>query len=125
MRLLRYFIVGGISATVDLSIFIVAVKGFQQNWFFVAICSFFVATTINYMLSVHYIFQSGIRFSKGGEVSLVFLVSGLGLLINQSVLWLLIESTGIDEVLSKILATGTIFFWNYAARSSFIFKAIK
>ena len=114
---------GGLAATVDIGFFTVAVKGFGFNWFLVALCSFTLATVVNYLLSIRYVFESGIRFKKQAEVSLVFLVSGIGLVINQSVLWLLIESAGIDEVLSKLMATGTVFFWNYTARSRVIFKA--
>jgi len=125
MRIVRYFFVGGVAATVDIGIFAVAVKGFGLGWFFVALFSFVLATAVNYLLSVRYVFESGVRFKKKAEVSLVFLVSGIGLFINQCVLWLLIEAAGIDEVLSKLLATGTVFLWNYAARSRYIFKELQ
>lgn len=123
MRLVRYFFVGGLAAAVDIGIFTVAVKGFGFNWFLVALCSFMFATAVNYLLSIRYVFESGARFKKKAEVSLVFVVSGIGLVINQSVLWLLIETVDLDEVLSKLMATGTVFFWNYTARNHFIFKA--
>lgn len=116
---------GGLAAAVDIGIFTVAVKGFGFDWFLVALCSFTLATTVNYLLSIRYVFDSGVRFKKRAEVSLVFLISGIGLVLNQSVLWLLIETAGIDEVLSKLMATGTIFFWNYTARSRFIFKTMR
>jgi putative flippase GtrA len=125
MRIVRYFFVGGVAAAVDIGIFTVAVKGFGFDWFFVALVSFLLATAVNYLLSIRYVFKSGVRFKKQAEVSLVFLVSGIGLVINQSVLWLLIETAGIDEVLSKLMATGTVFLWNYMARSRFIFKALQ
>ena len=125
MKLVRYFFVGGAAAAVDIGIFTVAVKGFGLDWFFVALVSFLLATAVNYLLSIRYVFESGVRFKKQAEVSLVFLVSGIGLVINQSVLWLLIEPAGIDEVLSKLMATGTVFLWNYMARSRFIFKALQ
>ncbi len=122
MKVIRYFCVGGTAAAVDIGFFAVSVKVFQFNWFFVALLSFVLATVLNYLLSIRYVFESGIRFKKQVEVSLVFLVSGIGLVINLTVLWLLIETSGMDEVLSKLIATGTVFFWNYTARSRFIFK---
>lgn len=125
MKIIRYFFVGGVAAAIDMGIFTAAVKGFGFDWFFVALFSFVLATAINYVLSIRYVFESGVRFKSQTEVPLVFLVSGIGLIINQSVLWLLIKTAGIDEVLSKIITTGTIFSWNYMARSRFIFKALQ
>ena len=125
MKIFRYFFVGGVAAAVDIGIFAVAVKGFGLDWFFVALLSFMVATTINYKLSIRYVFESGVRFHKQAEVSLVFLVSGMGLVLNQSTLWLLIEMLDIDQVLSKLLATVAVFLCNYTARSRFIFKALQ
>jgi len=125
MRVVRYFFVGGIAAAIDIGIFGVAVKILKFDWFVVALCSFVIATAVNYMLSIRYVFESGIRFTRQAEVSLVFLVSGVGLVVNQSVLWLLIEAVNLDEVLSKLVATGTVFLWNYTSRSLFIFKRLE
>ena len=122
MKLLRYSFVGGVAAAVDLGIFIVGVRVLEFAWFFVAISSFILATAVNYLLSIRCLFDSGVRFRTRTEVSLVFLVSGIGLVVTQSVLWLLIETAGIEEVVSKCLATGTVFAWNYAARSRYIFR---
>ena len=125
MKIVRYFFVGSAATVVDIGIFTVAVKGFGFDWFFVALFSFVLATATNYLLSIRYVFKSGVRFKKQAEVSLVILVSGIGLVINQSVLWLLIEMAGIDEALSKLMATGTVFLWNYMVRSRFIFRALQ
>jgi putative flippase GtrA len=125
MKIVRYFFVGGAAAAVDIGIFTVAVKGLQFDWFFVALFSFVLATAVNYVLSTRYVFESGVRFKKQAEISLVFLVSGIGLVINQSVLWLLIEVANLEEVLSKVMATGAVFAWNYTARSRYIFKSFQ
>ena len=125
MKIVRYFFVGFVAASVDIGIFTVAVKGFGFDWFFVALFSFALATLANYLLSVRYVFESGVRFKKRVEMSLVFLVSGIALTINQSFLWLLIERANINEVLSKLIASASVFLWNYAARSRFIFKALQ
>ena len=125
MKIVRYFFVGFMAAAVDIGIFTVAVQGFGFDWFFVALFSFALATLANYLLSVRYVFESGVRFKKRAEMSLVFLVSGIALTINQSFLWLLIETADINEVLSKLIASVSVFLWNYAARSRFIFKALR
>jgi len=114
-----------VAGVVDIDIFTVAVKWLGFDWFYVALLSFALATAVNYVLSIRYVFKSGVRFKKQSEVSLIFFVSGIGLVINQCVLWPLIETEGIDKALSKLIATGSVFLWNYTAQSRFIFKALK
>lgn len=122
MKIARYFLVGGAAALVDFLLFAMLVKVFAFGWLGSAAFSFCVATLVNYLLSVRHVFQSGVRFGKRHEMALVFAVSAIGLLINQTVLGMLIEWFGIDVLLSKIAATGSVFFWNYGARRHFIFR---
>ncbi|WP_295447538.1 GtrA family protein [uncultured Thiodictyon sp.] len=121
MKIVRYFFVGATAAAVDIGLFGVAVKGLGLPWFPVAICSFVLATAVNYALSIRYICHSGIRFGRRHEVLLVFLVSAIGLVINQAVLWVLIQSTSTDVVLAKMASSACVFFWNYGVRGRFIF----
>lgn len=123
MKLVRYFLVGGVAAAVDIGVFGLLAKVLALPWFPVAVFSFLLATAVNYWLSVRHVFQSGVRFAKLHEAILVYFVSGVGLVLNQTILWLLIEIWSWDILLAKIAATGGVFFWNYLSRSRFIFKA--
>ena len=122
MKVVRYFFVGAAAAGVDFAIFATLVIGFGLPWFPVALFSFALATAVNYVLSIRHVFQSGVRFSRRTEVTLVFLVSGIGLIINQSILWVLIEMVTINILIAKVLATSVVFFWNYGIRHGFVFK---
>jgi putative flippase GtrA len=123
MKFVRYFFVGGAAAALDFLIFALLTKVFHVPWFWSALISFTAATLLNYFLSIRFVFQSGVRFSrKHHEVLLVFLVSLIGLAINQAVLWLCIEKASIGPLIAKIIGTGVVFFWNYAARRHFVFK---
>lgn len=118
----RYFAVGGVSAAVDFCIFGLLVYGLGTPWFWAALVSFLLATTVNYILSVRHVFESGVRFKKHHEISLVFVVSSIGLAVNQFVLYVGIEQLALYPLLAKVMATGMVFFWNFLARSKFIFK---
>jgi hypothetical protein len=37
-------------------------------------------------------------------------------------LFVAVDKVGLDLVLSKILATGIVFLWNYQSRANFVFK---
>jgi len=122
VKIARYFIVGGVAAGIDFLLFAALVKGLDVGWMLAGVVSFCFATMANYGLSVRHVFSSGVRFQRGKEISLVFLVSGVGLVMNQAALAALIEGTGWDPLLAKIGATSAVFFWNYGARRHFIFK---
>ena len=123
MKIVRYFLVGGVAAAVDIGVFGILTKGFGLPWFPVAFSSFTLATAINYWLSIRHVFISGVRFRRRREMTLVFFVSGIGLVLNQGILWLLIDRWSWDVIVAKIVATGCVFFWNYGARIRFIFRS--
>ncbi len=105
----------------DFAIFAMLVKLAAWPWFIAGTVSFIAATLVNYVLSVRHVFTSGARFEKRQEIALTFLVSAIGLAINQLVLLLLIRQ-GISVLLAKIGGTATVFLWNYFARQYFIFR---
>jgi putative flippase GtrA len=122
MRIVRYFFVGAVAAAVDIGLFTLFARLLGYDYLAVAGCTFVVATAVNYSLSVRHVFASGTRFGRSLEVALVFAVSAIGLAINQGVLFVAVERLGLDLVLSKILATGIVFLWNYQVRANFVFK---
>lgn len=100
-------------------------KYFGLPYLRVAAGSFVVATLVNYLLSVRFVFVSGQRFSKRWEVVLVYVVSGIGLALNQAILMLCVEVGHLGLLPAKLIATGTVFFWNYFARRVFVFGAVR
>jgi putative flippase GtrA len=123
MRIVRYFFVGAVAAAVDIGLFTVFARLLGYNYLVVAACTFVLATLVNYVLSVRHVFKSGTRFGRAWEVALVFGVSAIGLAINQGVLFVAVDKLRWDLVLSKILATGVVFLWNYQLRANLVFKA--
>ena len=117
----RYFLVGGAAACVDIGLFLAFAKGLGLPYLRVAAASFVIATLVNYVLSVRFVFRSGQRFGRRWEIALVYLVSGVGLAINQAILFMCVEWMHLGLLLAKLAATGTVFSWNYLARRFFVF----
>lgn len=124
VTILRYMLVGGFAGSVDLALFALLVKGFGLPWFGCAALTFCIATTINYLLSIRFVFDSGARFRRHHEVALIFVVSAIGLAIHQSALWLLVQADLPDILVAKLLASATAFAWNYSARRYFVFRRV-
>ena|SRR5713226_8944199 len=125
MKIVRYFVVGGVAAAVDISIFFVFAKQLGFNYLAIGAFGFLIATFVNYILSVRHVFESGIRFERRHEVILVYFVSLLGLLLHQAVLYACIDVIKIEMMLGKVTATTVVFFWNYFSRRHFIFQGSK
>jgi len=121
MRILRYFLVGGVSAAADIAIFSCGVYLLHVPYLLCGVAGFTVATAINYFLSVRFVFASGARFGKLAELALVFFVSAIGLSFNQLTLFLMIGKLGVEAILAKFTATAVVFFWNYFVRAYFVF----
>lgn len=126
LKILRYFVVGGTAAVVDFVIFASLTRLAHVHWFPAGLASFTMATVVNYLLATRFVFQSGTRFEKKHhEILITFLVSLVGLAINQTVLWACIHLRDIDPLIAKVVGTGVVFFWNYGARRYFVFKPRK
>ena len=117
----RYFLVGGVAAGVDIGLFLLFAKGLGLPYLRVAAATFVIATLVNYILSVRFVFRSGQRFGRRWEIALVYVVSGVGLALNQAILFACVEMAHLGLLLAKLTATGTVFFWNYLARRFFVF----
>jgi putative flippase GtrA len=121
-RAARYFVVGGISACFDIGFFFVFAKLLGYAYLPVAAVGFVFAVLINYALSVRYVFSSGVRFTRRQELLLVYLVSATGLALHLAVLYATVDWMGLELMLSKLIATGSVFLWNFLMRNYFIFR---
>ena len=121
MRVVRYFFVGGTAAVVDIGLFSLFAGYLAWPWAPVSIITFILSTLTNYFLSIQFVFESGAHHKKHVELLGVFIVSSLALVVNQALLYLAIEILGWHLILSKIVATGVVFFWNYYGRAKFVF----
>lgn len=122
MKIIRYGTVGAIAAAFDFIFFAIFAKYLGLNYFVIGAIGFVVATAINYFLSIRFVFESGVRFRSQTEITLVFVVSSIGLALNQAVLYFGISWLGWEMLFVKVCASGSVFFWNFGARSQFVFK---
>lgn len=128
MKLIKYFFVGGAAAVVDIGLFYLCAGIMKWDYLVVGLFSFLLATLFNYVLSVRVVFQSGVRYSRHHEMILVFLISGAGLLLNQTILYLAVALLTVEPqatrlLAAKLIATAGVFLWNYVMRSRFVFAA--
>lgn len=127
-QILKFGIVGFTAFLIDYFLFESLTTFLKVPWFFSSIISFVVSLIINYILSIKWVFEVK-KKQTIKEVSLFVMLSIIGLLINQLVLYLMIDVKLIKFIpkqyllfVSKIAATTVVMIWNFITRKIFIEK---
>lgn len=124
IQIYKYILVGLFTALIDSGFFFLFAVRLNFNYLFVSIIGFLFVNLIHYYLSSNFVFKSGARFKFLDEIFLSYIISSLGLIIHLVLLFICIDIIYIDKMLSKIIAIGVVFFWNYLLRRNFIFKSV-
>jgi putative flippase GtrA len=113
-----YGIVAGISAITEWTTFFGMID--VLNPFTAAICAFFVATVVNYVLSRAIAFNS--RRAVREELILVFMFSAVAFIFNFVVFVILYTIVGLDPMIAKVNGTCIGFVLNYGFRQFIVFS---
>lgn len=135
MEFLRYAVVGGVSALVDMAVNYVMLffilGGTKDDRGLVAIsvaCGFAVGLFVNFVLSNIFVFKSEEQKEKGRTLGafLIYVavgVIGFGLTELMTILGtLIIGDGGIWYLLLTCFVKGVVLIWNYVGRKIFVYK---
>lgn len=131
VKILLYLFVGGTAALLEWGLFFLFYTLMMTGQIFsVATVTVLTATTLAFALSTlyHYflgnilVFNSGSRYKRGKELSLVFAVSVTGLAFNLILMFVFTDGFNWPPMGSKVLASGVVVVWNYLSRKKWIFK---
>ncbi|MCK4950314.1 MAG: GtrA family protein, partial [Gammaproteobacteria bacterium] len=117
-----YALVGGSVAAADVVFFYIFAKLLSFNYLWVNAIGFMLGTLANYLLSIRLVFKSGARFKMSDEIMLVFFIATTSLLLNQVIIFVLIDKMDMNLMISKLLTVASVFSWNYFSRKHFVFS---
>ena len=122
-QLLRYAVVGGISFVVDYgSLWLLTEKaGLPYLWS--AAIAFILGLICNYLLSTAWVFGESRIKNAWGEFLAFAIIGVVGLGLNELIMYGCTDGLGFHYMLSKIVSTGIVFFWNFRARRFLVFKS--
>lgn len=127
-QFISYFFVGGVAAVVEWIMFYLFANVVHVQYMLATVLAFVFSTTTNWYLGKKTTFKNNTTYSgkQLKEVILIFVVSGIGLLLNLILMYVFIEcfklNTSMMKLFAKILATGIVFVWNFLIRKFIIYK---
>lgn len=122
-QFISYVFVGGTAALVEWASFSLALYVFGMNHLMATIVSFLIATFVNWILGRKLTFKDSCRdYSLIKDCLQVYLASLMGLGINLLLMFVFVDVWQWQPLLSKVLATGIVFIWNFLIRKFFIYR---
>ena len=122
VQFFRYGFVSAAALIVDFGGLILLKEAFHIHYVTAATISFIGGLLVNYLLSKAWVFTKSKYSSRSLEFALFAGIGVVGLVLNDLILWFCTSHLGMFYVVSKLVATVVVFFWNFGARKVFVFK---
>ena len=122
IQFVRYIFVGGIAFIVDIGSLYVFTDIFDIYYLFSAAIAFILGLTVNYILSITWVFSKRKIRSKQFEFGIFVIVGVVGLGINEFIIWFFTEYLHFYYLVSKIFSASVVLMWNFSARKFLLFR---
>ena len=117
---LLYLIVGGIATVSEWVLFYIFDK-MLIHYTVATVIAYLISTFVNWLAGRLLVFKESHQpFLK--EIVGIYITAVVGLLMNLVIMWIAVDFLSINEMLSKIAATGIVFFYNFLVRKLVIYK---
>lgn len=131
IKVLLYLFVGGTAALVEWALFYVFITyvldgmglGLTATTMLGTAMAFCLSTLYHYFLGNILVFDSGSKYGRSKELSLVFLVSIMGLAFNLLLMYIFVSLLAWNPMFSKVLTSCIVVVWNYLSRKKWIFRS--
>ncbi|MBR3161661.1 MAG: GtrA family protein [Bacilli bacterium] len=121
-QLLKFGIVGGIAFLIDFFVLYFCTDILNIHYLISSIISFTVSVIFNYILSVKWVFNVNNDNSKKKNFIVFIVLSIIGLLINELIMYIMVDKFKIYYMLSKIVSTIVVMIFNFITRKIILEK---
>ena len=121
-QMIKFGFVGVLCFFIDYGIMVFLTEVFGINYMVSSTVSFSVSVTVNYILSVAFVFETDKDKNKIKEFIVFVLLSIVGLGVNELCKRLGTDLMGIHNMITKIGATAIVMVYNFVTRKMFIEK---
>jgi len=122
IQLFRYTFVGGVAFLFDFMALFILTEYLHIYYLLSAAMSFLLGLTINYVLSVKWVFEKRSIKSKHTEFIIFTLIGIIGLTLNEFFIWFFTEIASTYYLYSKLISTVLVYLWNFFIRKFVLFR---
>lgn len=119
-QFMRFGAVGAIAFLIDYGLMVLLTELFSINYLVSATISFTVSVIFNYLASMRYVFRHKEDMSRHREFLIFVVLSIIGLVINNVLMWVGTGLFGITYLVTKIFATAVVTIYNFVTRKIFL-----
>jgi len=120
VQMIKYGFVGGAAFIVDYGLLILFTEYLGLYYILSSTLAFCVSILVSYFGSIGWVFHNPDTGSKSRDIVAFFIIGIVGLGLTDLILWVFTDLVEMYYLLSKIVATIIVFFWNFFARKIFI-----
>ena len=119
-QLIKFFLVGASNTALDFVIYIILTRVFHLYYLIAATISFIVAVTWSFTLNRSWTFK--VKRGLATQYPIFFLVNFGVLLLNNGILYLLVDYSRVNDLLAKLLASLILGIINFTINKLWTFR---
>ena len=120
IQIFKFGIVGGIAFIIDYISLIIGKEFFHFSTLLAAGIAFTISVIYNYIASVKWVFDVNKEKSKEKNFVIFIVLSIVGLIITEVIMWFGSDVMKISYLIVKIAATAIVMIFNFVTRKKFL-----
>lgn len=121
LQLFRYGFVGGAAFAVDYGTLFLLTHFVGVPYLWSAAVAFILGLVSNYLLSISWVFKKSGTMQRWQEFLFFAIIGVIGLIFNEFIMYAGTDILHLHYMVSKLISTAIVFFWNFFARKYLIF----
>lgn len=122
LQLFRYGFVGGVAFVVDYGTLFCCTEYLHFHHLVSAAIAFLLGLLVNYLLSTSWVFAVRTQSNRKLEFAIFAIIGIIGLGLNELIIYVGTDLCHLHYMLSKLISTAIVFFWNFFARKLMLFN---
>jgi putative flippase GtrA len=119
----KYLVAGGLAFLCDITVLYVLTEINGTHYLLSAFFGYMAGLIVSYWLNIRWVFAYRKYDRWVTELSIFNLIVVMGLLLNEGMIYWLVEFESVDYLLAKVITTGVILFFNFGAKKIFLFRS--
>ena len=122
LQLFRYGFVGGVAFLVDYGTLFCLTHFAGIPYLWSAAVAFILGLVTNYLISISWVFSHNGKMQVWQEFLFFAIIGVIGLALNELIMYVGTDIVQLHYMISKLISTAIVFFWNFFARKFLLFN---